>query len=140
MNIKFCSHILDLPKIKQVVARYCGAQREATPESEGRGHYTRAHGLLGTQEGEEGVEDGRKPDGGVEGEDNYGDRVVQGDRGKLQVQLQSLDGQSPLEAAVPGSGNGQTVGSSGRRNPWIGSGRRGERQRRRRGCVRCHRR
>lgn len=141
MNLEYYSHILDLPKIKQVVARYCGAQQEATPESEGRGHYTRAHGLLGSQEGEEAEgEDGRKPDGGVEGEDSYGDRVVQADRGKLQLQLQSPNGQSPLEAAVPGSGNEQTVGSSGRRNLWIGSGHREGRRGRRRGCVRCHRR
>lgn len=111
------------------------------PESEGRGHYTRAHGLLGSQE-EEGVEveDDRKPDGGVEVEDNYGGRGVRVDRGKVQVQVQTLDGQSPLEAAVRDSGNEQSVGSSSRRNPWIGSGRREGRQGRRQGCVRCHRR
>lgn len=111
------------------------------PELEGRGHYTRAHGLLGSQEGEGAeVEDDRKPDDGVAVEDNYGDKEVRVDQGKLQVQVQIPDDQSPLEAAVRDSGNEQSVVSSSRRNPWIGSGRREGRQGRRQGCVRCHRR
>lgn len=109
MNPKKIIPILDFPKIKQVVARYCGAQPEATAESEGRGHCTRAHGLLGSQEGVEAeVEDVRKLDGGVEGEGTDGDRVVQEDQGNFQ--LQKPNAQSLLEGAVPGSGIEQPVG------------------------------
>lgn len=110
LNLKRLFPYSRFSKIKQVVARYCGAQPEGTAESEARGHCTRAHGLLGSREGVEAVvEDVRKPDGGLEDEDNGGDRVVQADRGFLQPQ--KLNDQSPLEAAVPDSGIERTAGN-----------------------------
>lgn len=110
LNLKILFPYSRFSKIKQVVARYCGAQPEGTAESEGRGHCTRAHGLLGSREGVEAeVEDVRKPDGGLEGEDNGGDMVVQADRGNLQ--LQKSNDQSPLAAAVPDSGIERPAGS-----------------------------
>ena len=106
---KFIS-IFHVSKIRQAVARYCGAQPEGMAESEGPGHCTQAHGFLGSREGAEAeVEDVRKPGDGLEGEDNGGDRVVQADRGNFQPQ--KPNDQSPLATAVLDSGIEQTAGS-----------------------------